>query len=336
MNAQAVLIPVRSGGRARRSIRGRVGAFAAKVVLWLIALTAAVVLVSALISAVATGVRAGFAQVAQSVSAASEYLVIGGAVAAAAMVCFGLVKVVRSVLRATRLVPASEDAQWERPAVIARPPSTAASVANSRPAIPPIRQVTPSTWAPDPWNAGQLRWWNGVAWTAHVNRRVEPARGRWIADPWNERQVRWWSGTVWTEHVRPRVGPGNATGMGIASEHGRVVHDPAVPRIVMTTAEWQAHVGGWMAAGAAQQELWRRLSNAQISDADEYTLQAQQQMAQLSAEQSARQIQSMLDANPALLANLGVPGLLTQLLHGQAVAPNVEHNRRGDKFHELR
>jgi hypothetical protein len=82
----------------------------------------------------------------------------------------------------------------------------------------------------------------------------------------------------------------------------------------MSTAEWQAHVRAWMATGTVEQELWRRLTNAQIVDADGLTLEAQRRLEQLTAEQGAQRIRLMLDANPGMVRDLDLAGFMTQLL----------------------
>ena len=69
-----------------------------------------------------------------------------------------------------------------------------------------------------------------------------------------------------------------------------------------------------MAAGAVEQELWRRLSNAQISDADQLTLEAQQRMEQLTAEEGGQRVRLMLEATPGLRDELDLSEFLTYFL----------------------
>ena len=69
-----------------------------------------------------------------------------------------------------------------------------------------------------------------------------------------------------------------------------------------------------MAAGAVEQELWRRLSNARISDGDQLTLEAQRRMERLTAEQGTRRIKLMLEANPGLRDELGLNEFLRHFL----------------------
>jgi hypothetical protein len=158
-------------------------------------------------------------------------------------------------------------------------------------------------WYPDPSNAAQLRYWDGSAWTHHVS----PAPGAvttpadWYPDPSNPAQLRYWDGSAWTSHITNGSGAAvglqqsyaNTSGSELAPAH-------AEPKINMSSAEWKAHVEAWLRVGAVQQELWRRLSNAHIQDADAATLEAQRRMEALSPEEGARRIQWMLEANPAL------------------------------------
>jgi len=135
-------------------------------------------------------------------------------------------------------------------------------------------------WYPDPSNAAQLRYWDGSAWTQHVSPRpgavTTPAD--WYPDPSNAAQLRYWDGTAWTNHVRPGPGAGIALPQTAATSGHRglaATHD--VPLIHMSSAEWRAHVEAWARAGVIQQELWRRLTNAHITDADDAALAAQRQ-----------------------------------------------------------
>lgn len=182
-------------------------------------------------------------------------------------------------------------------------------------------QIAPD-WYPDPSNTAQLRYWDGNAWT----HQVSPAPGSvttpadWYPDPSNPAQLRYWDGSAWTSHVTS----GSGAAVGVQQTYARtsgseLAQAHADPKINMSSAEWRAHVEAWLRVGAVQQELWRRLSNAHIQDADEATLEAQRRMEALSPEEGARRIQLMLEANPALreqgsLLDLmrlfgGVPGM---------------------------
>lgn len=51
---------------------------------------------------------------------------------------------------------------------------------------PPTAAGTPTQpgWHPDPWNRSQWRWWDGWAWTSHVNVRAKkPALPGWLSVP---------------------------------------------------------------------------------------------------------------------------------------------------------
>ena len=98
----------------------------------------------------------------------------------------------------------------------------------------------------------------------------------------------------------------------------------------MSRAEWQRTFQSWLAVGAAEQELWRRLSNARISDADPSTLEAQRRMESLSAEQGMLQIRKMLEANPAFLRDAGIEGLL---FHLQNFLNPTNRAELGDSVH---
>jgi hypothetical protein len=161
----------------------------------------------------------------------------------------------------------------------------------------------PADWYPDPSNAARLRYWDGSAWTHHTAPRpgavTTPAD--WYPDPSNPSQLRYWDGIAWTEHLAPRPGSGVDLQPGVmAQSNTRLMPTHEVPPFTMTTAEWRAHVEAWARAGAIQQELWSRLTNARISDADETTLAAQRQWEELTPQEGARRIQVMLEANPSL------------------------------------
>src|SRR5665647_1848230 len=165
-------------------------------------------------------------------------------------------------------------------------------------------------WYPDPSNAAQLRYWDGTAWTHHV----APTHGAagtptdWYPDPSNAAQLRYWDGTAWTHHVAPKHGTAGVARQPLAApspERG-LVSAREEPRISMSSAEWQAHVRAWMAASAIEQELWRRLSNAHISDAGQATLEAQREMEQLTPEQGAYRIRLMLEAHPSMRDGVGL------------------------------
>jgi hypothetical protein len=158
-------------------------------------------------------------------------------------------------------------------------------------------------WYPDPSNSVQLRYWDGSAWTPHVSQApgavTTPAD--WYPDPSNPGQLRYWDGSAWTSHITN----GSGAAIGLPQSHantscGELAPAQAEPKINMSRAEWKAHVEAWLRVGAIQQELWRRLSNAHIQDADDATLEAQRWMEALTPEEGARRIQWILEANPML------------------------------------
>lgn len=158
-------------------------------------------------------------------------------------------------------------------------------------------------WYPDPSNAAQLRYWDGSAWTHHTSPRpgVVTTPADWYPDPSSPGRLRYWDGTAWTDHVTS--GPGAAIDVQsstVASSSAGLAPAYEVPQINMTTAEWRAHVEAWARAGAIQQELWSRLTNARITNADDATLAAQRQWEQLTPQEGAQRIQLMLEANPSL------------------------------------
>ena len=170
--------------------------------------------------------------------------------------------------------------------------------------------ATPAGWYEVASNATRLRYWDGTAWTHHV----APTHGAagtptdWYPDPSNAAQLRYWDGTAWTHHVAPKHGTAGVARQPLASpslERG-LVSAREEPRISMSSAQWQAYVRAWMAAGAIEQELWRRLSNAHISDAGQATLEAQREMAQLTPEQGAYRIRLMLESHPSMRDEVGL------------------------------
>jgi hypothetical protein len=164
----------------------------------------------------------------------------------------------------------------------------------------------PADWYPDPSDAMQLRYWDGSAWTHHVAPKagVTSTPADWYPDPSDPTKLRYWDGVAWTAHVAS--GSGTALGSPrptAPSPAPALASSPPVARVSMTGEEWQQCVRAWMAAGMVQQELWTRLSNAHIEDADEATLAAQRRMEELSPQQAAHRIRLMLEANPSLRNN---------------------------------
>lgn len=186
-------------------------------------------------------------------------------------------------------------------------------------------------WYPDPRNAAQVRYWDGGMWTQHVS----PAPGSvttpadWYPDPSSPAQLRYWDGNAWTGHVAN--GSGAVVGLQRAHANtsgGQLAPAQVEPKINMTSSEWKALVEAWLRVGAVQQELWRRLSNANIEDADQLTLEAQRRMEALTPEEAARRIQLMLEASPALREQGSLLDLMRLLGGIQGVPLGIEVNRR--------
>ncbi len=314
----------------KRSILGTLFAFATKCLLVVVAVGAVIAVGAVLVKAIANGVAAGLADVGEAISAASEYVVIGaGAAALIAITAVGI-KIARSVARGR--TQASERAEARRAAAAEASShfqqaqvKQAASGQQSTWAhhVAPVTHVpaTPADWYPDPSTAAQFRYWNGAAWTDHARPRHAAAAtpAGWYPAPSDASQLRYWNGTMWTDHFAPRSGAWPAVQPATMpwSDAGRVPTGGEA-RISMSSAEWQNHVRAWMAAGAIERELWRRLSNAQISDADQLTLEAQRRMEQLTAEQGAQRVRLMLEANPGLGDELGLSEFLTYFLKNLA------------------
>lgn len=186
-------------------------------------------------------------------------------------------------------------------------------------------------WYPDPSNAAQLRYWDGTAWTHRVSPRpgavTTPAD--WYPDPSNTAQLRYWDGTAWTHHVT--AGRGASVGVyqaGSPSTSRSIAPSREEPRVHMSRAEWQAHVEAWVRAGAIQQELWRRLTNAHIADADDVALAAQRQWEELTPQEGARRIQLMLEANPSLRDQSVLVEFVNLFSGGQGMPVGIEGSER--------
>lgn len=280
---QAVIRPL--------SVKGRLLAFALKCLLWVVAAGAVLSVGAILIAAIAQGASAGLKDIGDYISDGSEYLVLG-AVGVAAILALGIVvKVVRAVVRSgdTRRAqsqptsaPSYPSSAWQSSG---SPPRERAQVRHVSPAIP-------AGWYLDPRDRSQQRFWDGQEWTPHTFRRqtVVALPADWYPDPSDAARWRYWDGSKWTEHLRPRDGFSHSPAASTRQE----------PRISMSNAEWQSHVRAWLQAGVIQQELWRRLSNATIQDADEVTLVAQRRMEGLSPQEGAERVRLMLEANPSL------------------------------------
>jgi len=186
-------------------------------------------------------------------------------------------------------------------------------------------------WYPDPSNAAQLRYWDGSAWTHHLAPRpgAVTTSADWYPDPSNAAQLRYWDGTAWTAHVT--AGPGaTVTVQKASASPSNKGLAPAYeePRIRMSSAEWRAHLEAWARAGAIQQELWSRLANARITDADDATLAALSQWDELTPQEGAQRLKLMLEASPSLRNQSVLLEFVKLFGEGQGTPLGVEGNPR--------
>lgn len=321
VKAQAVLIPVDPDGR-KRSLTGSLLTFTTKILLAILAVAVAISVAAVLVSAVADGVTAGLSDLADTISAGSRELVLVASVAALLVVVGTVVKIARSVPRRRSRAGRGQEVPNIGPAVVRHDhqhTSWTYVTQVSQSAAPhqhPLIAAAPAAWFIDPRNAAQFRYWNGATWTEHVSPReaATSTPAGWYPDPWNAAKLRYWSGTSWTHHLAPRPDAHVAVRPTTASSDPPKATTGDDVRLTMSSSEWQAHVRAWMAAGAVEQELWRRLSSARISDGDQLTLYAQRRMEQLTAEQGTQRIKLMLEANPGLREELGLNEFLTHFL----------------------
>ncbi len=184
----------------------------------------------------------------------------------------------------------------------------------------------PADWYPDPANGTRLRYWDGHGWTHHIEPRpgATATPADWYPDPSHASQLRYWDGLSWTSHVSPTEGTASVALPPELSRGLDVATANTEGRIRMSTEEWQAHVRAWMAAGAIEHGLWLRLSHAYISDADQPTLDAQQQMEELTPEQAKHHIRLMLESNPSLRGGIGLTEFM-KLFDGSMVLGQEQH-----------
>jgi uncharacterized protein DUF2510 len=90
--------------------------------------------------------------------------------------------------------------------------------------------LPPAGWYQDPGVPNALRYWDGAAWTDHVNRREPATVGQhpasspaadWYPDPTRRHSLRYWDGSSWTQHVAAADGT-TGTDPPVADGDGQV------------------------------------------------------------------------------------------------------------------
>jgi len=311
-----------TGSRGAGSGFPTVLGFAAKVVLVLGAIGTVLLLAGWVLSTLFTAAGAGLDQLNAWLSAHSLLVAVGvNVIVWTALAVLG-VKVARFVgrWRQQRLdrLERRERQAAAHAAAVAEALAARAEVTRVAYSAASIAAV-PADWYPDPTNPVQLRYWDGRAWTnsVHAPQVVSATPADWYPDPSSAAQLRYWDGAAWTSSVAPM--PGAAPVQRPAARAGMVngsASANAQPPVSMTSDEWQQQFRAWMAVGAIEWELWTRLINARISDADERTIDAQAQLRQLTPEEGAQRIRLAIEANPGLRQDLRIDEFLAYVLVG--------------------
>ncbi len=251
-------------------------------------------LASALVSSLAESLSASIDQVQPMLSSAIEYIALGMGAVSLLVFLVGGVRVTRFFQRRgreqhQRRAQNAPSAQSTDAAFATNP---VASRSQPAPRSVQFRHATavPADWYADPYGSAHRRYWDGTSWTHHLSPGPAPVASPtagWLPDASRPEHLRWWDGAAWTHHF---VSTRSITADGQSS----------AIRIKMTTAEWQAHVEAWATTGAIHQELWRRLSNAELIDADQATLETQHNMEHLSPEQGAQRLRELLASDPGV------------------------------------
>lgn len=160
--------------------------------------------------------------------------------------------------------------------------------------------------APPGWyelDDGRLRWWDGSDWTEHFQAAAssEGAPAGWYDD--GSGRQRWWDGIEWTHHFQPSSaltsGTPHASGQGFTESTSKAMDVPNdVPRISMSSVEWQERMRAMLIARAISEQQWRLLSRARIEDAGDELLGWQQHLASLTPQQFSDQLNVALEADP--------------------------------------
>lgn len=160
--------------------------------------------------------------------------------------------------------------------------------------------------APPGWyelDDGRLRWWDGSDWTEHFQAAPssESAPAGWYDD--GSGRQRWWDGIAWTQHFQPShaltTGTSHASGQGFTESTSKAMDVPKdLPRISMSSVEWQERMRAMLIARAISEQQWRLLSRARIEDAGDELLGWQQHLASLTPQQFSDQLNVALEADP--------------------------------------
>lgn|GEM_PF-6563596 len=109
---------------------------------------------------------------------------------------------------------------------------------------PPQVPTAGAGWFPDPSAPGQLRYWDGAAWTAATH--LSPAQpAAWYPDPARAGWMRWWDGAKWVGPPQPQpyvqTGPYAPFAYGAPAPKGRILRTEA--------GDWFELAGWWRRAG---------------------------------------------------------------------------------------
>lgn len=168
-----------------------------------------------------------------------------------------------------------------------------------------LQSRTESIAAPPGWyelDDGRLRWWDGSDWSEHFQAAPSSdAPAGWYDD--GSGRQRWWDGIAWTSHFQPARALTSGTPQ--ASSHSftestsktmDVTND--LPRITMSSVEWQERMRAMLLARAISEQQWRLLSRARIEDAGDELIGWQQHLASLTPQQFSDQLNTALEADP--------------------------------------
>ncbi|WP_218829475.1 DUF2510 domain-containing protein [Streptomyces sp. XY006] len=153
------------------------------------------------------------------------------------------------------------------------------------------------------WNDRKSKRKSAAPSKSRVRGLFEPAPAApagWYVDRFDATQLRYWDGVAWTNRFAPTRRTAATPAPVATTSHAPATQPLEESRIIMSSAEWQELVLAWLKAGAIGEELWRRISTACIKDADAATLESQREMEKLTARQGADRIRLMLESNSSL------------------------------------